>query len=78
MTYRLKMKDFWIRAGVRAVKSVAQSLITALAATSYFYEIDWKLAISTALLTGLLSVLTSISTGLPDVPEPIGGNDDGR
>lgn len=69
MTYRIKLKEFWLKAGIRAIKSMAQALIAALSVTAVFSDIDWKTALSTAILTGLLSVLTSIANGLPEVDE---------
>lgn len=57
----------WIRAAlVRAAKTVAQSAIAAIGTTAAISEVDWAVVASTALLAGLLSLLTSIA-GLPEV-----------
>lgn len=59
----------WIKAaGIRAVRTVAQSAVAAIGTTALFSEVDWKIVASTALLSGVLSVLTSIA-GLPEVGE---------
>ena len=62
----------WIKAaGIRAVRTVAQSAVAAIGTTALFSEVDWKIVASTALLSGVLSLLTSIA-GLPEVGEKQG------
>lgn len=57
----------WLRAaGIRAVRTVAQAAIAAIGSTAAFSEVDWLVVGSTALLAGILSILTSIA-GLPEV-----------
>lgn len=64
MSKKLKL---WIRAAlVRAAKTIAQSAIAAIGTTAVLSEINWLMVASTALLSGLLSLLTSIA-GLPEV-----------
>ena len=66
----------WMKAaGIRAVKTMAQSLIAVIGAflsfeisTASIGTVDWKVAISTSCLAAVLSILTSIS-GLPEVEE---------
>lgn len=69
----MKNKEYWITwakaAGVRAVKTVAQSAIGAIGASAILTQVDWKVVVSTAVLSGIVSVLTSI-TGLPEVTVP--------
>ena len=67
----MKNTDFitWAKAaGVRAIKTVAQSAIGAVGAAAVFSEVDWKIVASTALLSGILSLLTSVA-GLPEIKE---------
>jgi hypothetical protein len=57
----------WLKASlVRALKTVCQTAAGILAAGTVFTDIDWKIMISTSLLSGLASLLTSIA-GLPEV-----------
>ena len=59
----------WIKAaGIRAVRTVAQSAVAAIGTTALFSEVDWKIVASTALLSVVLSLLTSIA-GLPEVED---------
>ncbi len=62
-------KKFWKSAMIRAVKSMAQATIAALGTTALITEVDWLTVMSMSAMTGLLSILTSISTGLPEVEE---------
>ena len=61
------MKKFWAAAGVRAVKTVAQSAIALIPAAVTITQVDWKVVAGSALLSGVVSILTSIATGLPEV-----------
>lgn len=60
-----KSKKWLKAAGVRAVKTVAQSAIGAIGAAAYLGEVQWPVVASTAALAGILSFLTSIA-GLPE------------
>ena len=63
------MNKTWFRAAtIRALKTAAQAAITAIGATTIFYEINWMFVGSSALGAAVLSYLTSIS-GLPEVPK---------
>ena len=66
----MRTKEYWIewakKAGIRAVKTVAQSMIASIGSTAVFSQVDWRIVLSTALLAGTISVLTSIA-GLPEV-----------
>lgn len=59
-------RNWWKAAGVRAVKTVAQAAVAAIGTTAMLNEVDWLVVGSTALLAGVLSLLTSIA-GLPEV-----------
>ena len=57
----------WLKAaGIRAIKTVAQAAVAAIGTTAMFSEVDWKIVASTALLSGVLSLLTSVA-GLPEL-----------
>ena len=57
----------WIQAaGVRAIKTFAQTMLATIGTTAVIENINWKIVISASLLAGLLSILTSLA-GLPEV-----------
>ena len=59
----------WIKcAGVRAIKTVAQTAVGSIGASAMFSEVNWKIVISGALLAGVVSLLTSVA-GLPEIKE---------
>ena len=56
----------WFKAaGIRAIRTVAQAAIAAIGSTAVFSEVSWSVVGSTALLAGILSILTSIA-GIPE------------
>ena len=59
-------KAWWKAAGMRAVKTVAQTAAATIGTTAAMHEVDWLLVASTAALAGILSLLTSVA-GLPEV-----------
>lgn len=57
----------WIKcAGIRAIKTVAQTAVAAIGTTAVISEVDWVMVASTSVLAGVLSLLTSVA-GLPEV-----------
>ena len=59
----------WMKAaGVRAMKTVAQTAIAAIGASATMGEVNWVMVGSASLLAGVVSVLTSIA-GIPEVKE---------
>lgn len=63
------MKSFWKAALIRAVRTVCQTAVAAIGTTAVIEEVNWILVVSTSVLAGVLSVLNSIATGLPEVSE---------
>lgn len=62
----------WIKAaGIRAIKTVAQSAIGTIGASIAMGEVNWLMVGSAALLAGILSLLTSIA-GLPELKGGVG------
>ncbi len=68
MKITAKTKNWLRAAGVRAVKTLAQTAVATIGTSAIISAVDWKVVISASLLSGLLSILTSIS-GLPEVKE---------
>ena len=62
-------KAWWKAAGVRAAKTVCQTAVALIPAAATLADVDWWIVVSTALLAGVTSVLTSVATGLPEVKE---------
>lgn len=66
----MKHKQYWIqwiqKAGIRAMKTVAQTAVAGIGAAAALGQVDWSYVISAALLAGILSMLTSVA-GLPEV-----------
>lgn len=57
----------WIKAaGVRAIKTVAQTAVATIGTSAVMGEVNWIMVGSAALLAGILSLLTSVA-GLPEV-----------
>ena len=64
---KILTKEFWIAAGVRALRTVCQTAISVIGTTALIQDVNWIVVGSSALLAGVLSILTSIATGLPEV-----------
>ena len=59
----------WIKAaGIRAVKTVAQTVVATVGSAVVISAVDWKVVVSASLLAGILSLATSVA-GLPEVEE---------
>lgn len=59
--------EFWRAALNRAVRTAAQTAIASIGTTAVIYEVDWVTVLGTTALATLLSFLTSVATGLPEV-----------
>lgn len=66
----MKNKEYWIqwakKAGVRAVKTVAQAAVAGIGTAAVMGQVDWRYVVSASLLAGVLSLLTSVA-GLPEL-----------
>lgn len=65
------MKNFhaWLKAaGIRAVKTIAQTAVATIGTSAVMGEVNWLMVGSAALLSGILSLLTSVA-GLPELEE---------
>ena len=59
----------WVKAaGIRAVKTMAQTAVGVIGAGTVISAVDWKMAVSAAVVAGVVSVLTSVA-GIPEVKE---------
>jgi len=61
------VKKFFMAAAIRAIKTVAQTAVSLIGVGTFMSDINWWQVLSASLLAGILSVLTSIATGLPEV-----------
>lgn len=57
----------WIKAaGIRAIKTMAQTFIASIGSAAVLSAVNWKVVVSATVLAGILSVATSVA-GLPEV-----------
>lgn len=61
-------KSWWRAAGIRAVKTLAQTAIATIGTSAVLSEVNWIAVASASVLAALLSLLTSVA-GLPEVEE---------
>jgi len=66
----------WLRAaGIRAIRTVAQTALSLVAVGAAMEDVDWLRVGSVSLLAGILSLLTSLA-GLPEVPDSVDDAED--
>lgn len=61
------MNDFVKAALIRALRTVAQTAIATIGTAAVLSDVNWTMVFSASVLAGILSILTSIVTGLPEV-----------
>ena len=68
----MKSKDYWLQwwkyAGIRAIKTVAQTAVATIGTAVLLTDINWLVVGSAAAMAGILSILTSLA-GIPEVTE---------
>lgn len=66
MKQNLNSKEWWIAAGIRAIKTIAQTAIATIGVSTIMSDVNWMMVLSASALAGILSLLTSVA-GLPEV-----------
>ena len=61
------MKEWFKCAGIRAIKTVAQTAVATIGTAAALGDVNWVMVASAAALAGVLSLLTSVATGLPEM-----------
>ncbi len=54
------------KAGVRAIKTMAQTAVGVIGTSAVISSVDWKMVVSSAVVAGVVSILTSVA-GIPEV-----------
>lgn len=67
-------KKFIIAALIRALRTLAQTAVATIGTTALIQDVNWPVVASASILAAILSILTSLATGLPEVEEA-DGND---
>jgi hypothetical protein len=67
MLTNVKDKGFWRATVIRAIKTVCQTAIATIGTATLIEDVNWLVVASASVLAGILSVLTSIVVGLPEV-----------
>lgn len=66
----MKDKKYWVgwvkKAGIRAVKTVAQTFVAMVGTAAMLQEVNWIMVLSASALAGILSLATSVA-GLPEI-----------
>lgn len=63
------MSKIWMKAaGIRAIKTVAQTAVAIIGTSAVLSDVDWIMVASASCLAGILSLLTSVA-GLPEIKE---------
>lgn len=66
----MKISDFWKAAVIRAVRTMAQTALATIGTSAVILsDINWLNIVSASILGGILSLLTSVATGLPEIDE---------
>ncbi|MCQ2441316.1 MAG: holin [Clostridia bacterium] len=63
---KIKSKQWLKAAAIRAVRTIAQTAIATIGTSAMICTVNWKVVLSSALMSGILSILTSVA-GLPEI-----------
>lgn len=66
--HKIFTKEWFVAAGIRAVRTVAQTAVATIGTSAVMAEVNWIMVGSASLLAGILSLLTSVA-GLPELEE---------
>lgn len=61
------LKEGTIKAGIRAGKTIADAAIAVIGTSAELGQVDWPYVLSASVLAGIMSILTSVAFGLPEV-----------
>ena len=59
--------DFWKATLIRAIRTICQTAIATIGTAIVITDVNWMYVLSASALAGILSILTSVATGLPEV-----------
>ena len=65
----MKTKEFWRAAARRALRTFAQTAVATIGTAALLEEVNWLAVASASVLAGILSILNSIATGLPEAKQ---------
>lgn len=63
------MKAFWKAAALRAIRTICQTAIATIGTAAVLSDINWVMVGSASAVAGILSILTSVATGIPEAPK---------
>ena len=63
------MMKFFKAAAIRALRTVAQTAVAVIGTSMVLSDVNWWAVASASILAGILSLLTSVATGLPEVDD---------
>jgi hypothetical protein len=72
--WQIMSKAWWKAAGIRALKTVAQTAVSMITIGQAVIDVNWVNVLSVSVVAGVISMLTSIA-GLPEVDEEVGQDD---